>query len=141
MSGGDAHDLTGSWTGVYFYPLDPEFNPHDELPPTPFSAVLRDVGGQVTGSTLEPDLTGPPGSPDIPARLEGERLGSRLGFTKFPEGGGQTHTIDYEGEIAPDGDSVSGRWIIHGDWSGTLRMQRRLAAVEAAAKFAEGISR
>ena len=31
-------DLTGRWTGVYFYPVDPVHNPFDDCPPTPFLA-------------------------------------------------------------------------------------------------------
>lgn len=120
-------DLTGRWTGVYFYPVDAEFNPDDALPPTPFEAQLHDVGGQVTGSTLEPDNLGPAGAPSIPARLEGHHFDGQLVFTKFPNGGGQTHTIDYVGAISADGNSISGRWVIHGDWSGPFQMQRNLA--------------
>lgn len=127
----DAFDLTGRWSGVYFYPVDPDWNPDDDLPPTPFTADLKDAGGRVTGTTLEPDVLGPPGSPPIPATIEGERMGTRLDFTKFPDGGGQTHSIDYHGDISADGNVVSGDWIIHGDWSGTFRMQRRVVTAEA----------
>jgi hypothetical protein len=56
-------DLSGRWTGVYFYPVDAEFNPYDDLPPTPFEAQIRDASGEVTGSTLEPDALGLPGAP------------------------------------------------------------------------------
>lgn len=120
-------DLSGRWTGVYFYPVDAEFNPFDDLPPTPFEAQLHDAGGDVTGSTLEPDALGPAGALPIPARLEGHHFDGQLVFTKFPNGGGQTHTIDYVGAISADGNSISGRWVIHGDWSGPFQMQRNLA--------------
>jgi hypothetical protein len=118
-------DLSGRWTGVYFYPEDAEFNANDNLPATPFTAELSDRNGHVTGTTLEPDLLGSPGAPPITATIEGDRLGGRLIFTKFPEGDRQTHTIDYDGDISEDGDTIEGRWIIHGDWSGAFRMQRR----------------
>ncbi|MFO0411474.1 MAG: hypothetical protein ACK51B_01230, partial [bacterium] len=36
-------DLTGRWTGVYFYPVDPVHSPFDDYPPTPFLAELCDV--------------------------------------------------------------------------------------------------
>lgn len=125
-------DLSGRWTGVYFYPVDAEFNPYDDLPPTPFEAQLRDAGGEVTGSTLEPDALGPADALPIPARLEGHHFDGQLVFTKFPDGGGQTHSIDYIGSISTDGNSIAGRWVIHGDWSGTFRMQRKPAPVNAA---------
>lgn len=125
-------DLSGRWTGVYFYPVDAELNPYDDLPPTPFEAQLHDVGGEVTGSTLEPDNLGPIGAPPVPARLEGHHFDGQLVFTKFPDGGGQTHSIDYIGSISTDGNSIAGRWVIHVDWSGTFRMQRKPAPVNAA---------
>lgn len=129
-------DLTGRWTGIYFYPIHPEWNPGDELPPTPFTAELVDAGGLITGSTLEPDVLSEAGAPPIPAVLEGHHEGWVLTFTKFPDGGGQVHTIDYVGDIAPDGNSVEGRWIIHGEWSGVFRMQRRVVSTPVADEIA-----
>ncbi|MNS77969.1 hypothetical protein D3C86_1805940 [compost metagenome] len=75
---------------------------------------------------------GPAGAPPIPARLEGHHFDGQLVFTKFPNGGGQTHSIDYVGSISADGNSIAGRWVIHGDWSGTFRMQRRPAPINVA---------
>lgn len=69
-----------------------------------------------------------------PATLEGHRLDGQLTFTKFPDGGGQVHSIDYIGSISGDGNCVSGQWIIHGTWSGTFRMQRKLPHVAVARK-------
>lgn len=129
-------DLSGRWTGVYFYPVDAAFNPHDVLPPTPFEAQLRDASGDVSGSTLEPDALGPPGAPPIPARIEGHHFDGQLVFTKFPDGGGHTHSIDYVGSISSDGNSIAGRWVIPGDWSGTFRMQRSLTPVSATLEVA-----
>lgn len=123
-----AIDLTGRWTGVYFYPVDPDWNANDDLPATPFTAELADVGGMVTGSTLEPDILGDSGAPPIPATLEGHHFDGELTFTKFPDGGGQLHTIDYIGAIAADGNSISGQWIIHGEWSGAFTMQRKVVS-------------
>ena len=134
-------DLTGRWTGVYFYPIDPELNPEDDLPPTAFTAELRDVAGHVTGTTLEPDMFGEPGDPPIPATLEGHRLDGQLTFTKFPDGGGQLHSIDYLGAISGDGNSISGQWIIHGVWSGTFRMQRRIVPVAVARQVDTAVPR
>ena len=129
----DRVDLTGRWTGVYFYPVDAEWNCDDSLPATPFTAELTDRGGYLSGTTVEPDLAGPPGAPPIEATLEGDRLGLRIGFTKTPEGR-QTHTIDYHGEVSADGDMIDGVWIIHGAWSGTFRMERRSIDEETRAR-------
>ena len=128
---GGADDLTGRWEGVYFYPVDADVNPLDDLPPTPFTAVIEDRGGEIHGQTSEPDLSGGPANDngEILAVIEGHRLAAALFFTKFPRGR-QTHTIDYQGIISGDGNSISGQWIIHGEWSGTFQMQRRLTSAE-----------
>ena len=130
-------NLTGRWTGVYFYPADQTLNANDNMPATPFTAALIDAGGVITGTTLEPDTLGGPGAPDIPAIVDGSHDGALLTFTKFPEGGGHDDPIVYSGLITPDGDSVTGDWSIPGAWSGTFRMQRctvsETAAEDAAA--------
>ena len=131
----DRTDLTGRWEGVYFYPIDEEMNPFDDLPPTPFTADLTDKSGLVEGRTSEPDLFGGPGSLPIPARLEGSHAHGELIFTKYPEGGGQIHTIDYVGSISSDANSISGRWIIYGEWEGTFRMQRRAVTPDMTARL------
>lgn len=126
-------DLTGPWAGVYFYPVHAEWNPDDSMAPTPFKAEIADVDGQISGTTVEPDLVYGPGYPDVCATIEGHREGLTLFFTKFPEG--RLHTIDYVGDVAADGNSISGQWIIHGDWSGVFRMQRAgTATVQAATR-------
>lgn len=115
-------DLSGRWTGVFFYPVDPELNPDDAYPPTAFSATLVDVNGHISGSTTEPDIQSPTAA-HIQATLDGYRERTHVFFTKFPQGR-QTHTIDYHGDIAPDGNAISGTWTIYGEWSGPFLMQR-----------------
>ena len=137
----DEPNLTGRWTGVYFYPVDPEWNPDDDLPPTPFTAELQDVGGLVTGTTLEPDVFGGAAEPPISSTLDGHRLDGQLTFTKFPNGGGHVHSIDYIGSISGDGNSVSGQWIIHGEWSGTFHMQREITPVSASREVDAAVER
>jgi hypothetical protein len=117
-------DLSGRWSGVYFYPVHPEMNPLDDAPPTPFECVLLDSGGQITGTTSELDMFEPE-MPSIEATLEGHNLGGQLTFTKTPDPLRQTHTIDYLGTISGDGNVIDGRWIIYGTWEGTFRMERR----------------
>jgi hypothetical protein len=120
----DRIDLTGRWTGVYFYPEDHAWNANDNMSATPFTAELTDTGGVIVGQTVEPNLTFP-GRPDIRGVLEGRHDGARLTFAKTPDADHQDHVIYYDGDISPDGGAVTGRWSIPGDWSGEFRMQRR----------------
>jgi hypothetical protein len=135
-------DLTGRWTGVYFYPVDPVQNPFDDCPPTPFVADLRDVAGTVTGTTSERDVMYD-ASAIIPSVIEGSHDGSTLRFVKFsdaPEG--FEDAIHYDGAISGDGLTVEGQWSILDAWSGTFRMQRQSGvAAGLEAEAAESLSR
>ncbi|QTC93030.1 hypothetical protein [Brevundimonas goettingensis] len=84
----------------------------------------------MSGRTLEPDVLGGAGAPDIPAVLEGRFADGVLVFTKFSEGGGHIDPIHYEGLVSTAGDEISGTWTIKADWSGTFRMQRRVVSAE-----------
>jgi hypothetical protein len=131
---GGAVDLTGRWTGIYFYPAASIYNPFDSFPPTPFDAELTQVGARVSGRTLEPDVLGGAAAPDIPAVLEGHFVDGVLVFTKFSEGGGHVDPILYEGVVSGDGNEIAGTWTIKDDWSGSFRMQRRVFTTEEAVR-------
>ena len=135
-------DLTGRWTGVYFYPLDPVHNPFDDCPPTPFLAELSDVAGTVTGTTSEPDVMYD-ASVIIPSVIDGSHDGSTLRFVKFSEAReGFEDAINYDGAISKDGLTIDGGWSIPGGWSGTFRMQRQSgAAASREAEAADSITR
>lgn len=126
-------DLSGHWTGVYFYPDDNLYNANDDNPPTPFTAELLDDHGVVSGSTLEPDLAGPVAGGEVRALIEGSRTSAELRFTKYPDSPRQD-PIHYTGLVSADGNAVSGDWVIPGEWSGTFRMQRRVAPAAAEVK-------
>lgn len=125
-------DLSGRWSGVYFYPVDAEVNPFDDWPPTPFTADLEDRGGIISGQTEEPDLMGWEEAPPIVARIEGQHFNGVLTFTKTPQDDRHIHNIDYTGAISADGNTISGTWIIYPDWSGTFQMQRSDVGATAA---------
>ncbi|MBU1540171.1 MAG: hypothetical protein KKC29_02940 [Alphaproteobacteria bacterium] len=132
-------DLTGRWTGVYFYPVDPVQNPLDDCPPTPFIAEVTDTAGIVRGTTSEPDVMYD-ATVHIPSVIEGSHDGSALRFVKFsdaPEG--FEEAIHYDGAISKDGLTIQGQWSIPGWWSGTFRMQRQSGA--AASREAEAADR
>lgn len=127
---GAAIDLTGRWTGVYFYPADHAWNAFDDMPPTAFSAMLEDAAGLVTGTTSEEDVLGRNGGVWIGSVIQGRHDGRRLTFVKFTqsrEGFGEP--IHYDGDISSDGLSIEGRWDIPGKWSGPFRMQRQSGEV------------
>lgn len=124
----DGVDLTGRWTGVYFYPDDHVWNANDAYPPTPFTAELAESLGAVTGTTHEFDLMGPTPTVEIIAVIEGTRDGDALNFVKYPDSWHQV-PIHYTGVIAPGGNDISGEWTIPGNWSGVFRMQRRDVSV------------
>ena len=121
--------LTGQWAGVFFYPDGAP----EEFVPTSFRATLAEQGSHFTGQTTERDYWSSVGS-DLHAVLEGQRTGLSLAVTKIPDGG--RVTIEYVGELTPDGQTIRGRWHILGNWSGTFEMQRQGSVAEAGERTA-----
>lgn len=121
-----ARDLTGRWDGIFNYP--------HTLPPTGFVATLVELRGALTGEVEEPD----DGGAALAAVVEGERIGSRVRFTKRYDALARAHyAVAYEGTLTPDGDEIVGEWTIPGIWSGSFIMVRaagRAAAVEQVAR-------
>jgi hypothetical protein len=110
-----AGDLSGEWRGIFNYPRG--------QPPTEFTATLHDAGGRLSGSTVEPSLSGG----TIVARIDGSHVGSAVSFMKLydddPED--QYDTVAYEGAVDAEGTEIAGRWSIPGVWSGSFIMVRR----------------
>jgi hypothetical protein len=126
----DSLDLSGLWAGVFFYPDGAPEN----FVPTSFRATLDEQGSHFTGQTTERDYWSSVAS-DLHAVLEGQRTGLSLAFTKIPDGG--RVTIEYVGELTPDGQTIRGRWHILGNWSGTFEMHRqRAGAADAGERVA-----
>jgi len=131
-------DLTGRWTGIYFYPVDDRYNANDNLPATPFTADLTEAAGQITGATLETAVGGGIGR-QIAGVVEGLHAGDELTFTKYPDN--SDHVIRYTGSVSADGDSISGVWSIPDSWSGAFRMQRKPAPVTASLETGASVPR
>lgn len=116
----DPLDVTGEWTGLYNYPQG--------LPPNRFTATLCETGGVVTGETVEPSPSAHAGygGGDAHAFLDGRRDAAQISFLKQYDA---THRADtpvaYAGAISGDGDEITGRWQVAGDWSGTFITVRR----------------
>lgn len=124
-----ADDLTGRWQGIFNYPR--------ANPPTGFAAALEDVGGRLSGETVEPSLSGG----EVRARLDGRRDGGSVTFSKlYDDQDGGYDTVAYEGTVAADGLEITGRWTIPGVWSGTFIMVRETGVEEPAEQEAEAVT-
>ena len=115
----DPLDVTGTWTGIYSYPR--------ALPANGFLAVLRETGGAVTGETTERSPSAHPdyGGGEARAFLDGRREGTAVHFVKHYDAAHRVGTpVLYQGTLAPDGDEITGRWEVPGQWGGSFIMTR-----------------
>ena len=123
MSGKGDLDLTGEWTGFFNYPVP--------APPVNFEAVLREVDGQVTGTSTEVGDTPRSRGRILHAVLDGQRDGASVRFLKMYEDADEEYdVVRYSGSLDAGGDEISGRWEIGGIWSGTFLMVRKRGAAE-----------
>jgi len=119
-------DLTGFWTGTYWY-----FD-HSQ-PVVPFLANLDDQGGSLSGSISEPDLHFGTGM-RLEAILVGLREGRRVNFAKAYDGAGPfAHRVVYNGSLSDDGKVIKGSWYLSGYW-GAFEMSRELLELEEPAE-------
>jgi hypothetical protein len=125
MTSAPDFDLSGRWTGMYNYP--------SAYPPNGFEAVLSDLAGAIAGTIFEQD-DGPEGGGGIlESVIEGRRQGSAVTFTKmYVDVDRMPDAVFYAGTLDPDGNEISGRWEIPGDWAGTFLMIRSPGAGETA---------
>ncbi|MEP3050917.1 MAG: hypothetical protein ABJP48_07415 [Erythrobacter sp.] len=116
---GDPLNLTGRWDGVFRYP-------QDIMPVTPFLAEISESAGVFSGTVIEPDING---SGSASAKLDGHREGQSIDFTKVytMREAGYENPVDYVGQIAPDGLSITGMWSLL-DMNGSFEMHRDAAA-------------
>ena len=125
MTGEAEYDLTGQWSGIYNYP--------DRFPPNSFEAVLRDVGGRLTGTTTEQEnIVGKSGT--LHAVIDGQRDGASVQFIKMYDDADEDYdVVRYNGTVAAGGDEIAGTWEVPGVWQGTfimIRGSRAAASVE-----------
>lgn len=116
-------DLTGFWTGTYWY-----FR-HGE-PVVPFLANIDESSGAISGTISEPDFL-----LDSDARLSaflvGDRDGMRVKFAKVYDGEGSfAHRVDYTGALLDDGKVLKGSWYLAGEWGG-FEMSRQILKEES----------
>lgn len=127
---GRALNLTGHWSGEFVYP-------RQGGPTTPFLATIRDDGGRLSGTIIEPDNIR--GGSTIAAHVVGLRHGSSVDFTKSygpAPPAGYENPVDYVGSVSSDGNTITGVWSLL-TMDGSFEMRREAAAGEEAEEEAE----
>jgi len=121
-------DLTGLWSGAYWYSARPM--------PTPFTAHIIETGGNLTGTTLEPATFGSPGLSELSADISGARGGSDVAFTKryHPAQGVHGDPIRYAGTVDDTLTSIEGEWRLPSGFSGRFVLVRASRGVNAKAR-------
>lgn len=127
---GDPLDMTGLWHGTYSYVAY-------ERQTMPFAANIVDDSGHLSGSIIEPAsgeeaLLGE----EIGAMIAGARGERSVDFTKTYRGQIWSHSVDYVGQLSPDGQMVTGMWSVD-SLDGTFEMHRDLKLEELAEQEAE----
>ena len=102
--------LSGTWTGAYFYSTPGQR-------PVEFVLILEVAGGACRGRTEEPNTFGHPSAPKLFANIQCSLTTGpgppRLAMRKVYDGtGGQSHGVDYVGELSADARSITGTWSL-----------------------------
>lgn len=128
----DNHDLTGMWDGVYSYPAV-----QGAGPTTPFLADISEVGGQISGTIIEPHEFR---RGTAHATIIGHRVGNVVDLSKIYRGAGAEYDepVAYTGQLSNDGTLITGHWMMQ-EWSGPFEMVRQ-ARVEVHEEARESIS-
>jgi hypothetical protein len=125
MSG--AADMSGLWSGVYFYGGDDGVS---------FTAWIEDMSGVLSGTTLEPNTFAPSALEELEAHINGSREGADVEFKKLyaPSTGIKQPAIVYRGKADTAFTTVVGTWTPAGSVlaGGSFRMMRLKTAKSAA---------
>jgi hypothetical protein len=101
-------DISGTWLGTFW----------QDDQPTRFEASLVEGGNTLSGNILDDGWLGD-------ALVAGDRLGSRINFTKRYLSG--THDlVAYSGVIEASGDSMRGTWRIGQNFEGPWEAHRKV---------------
>lgn len=127
----DDTTLTGVWDGLYSYS-------RAGAPESPFTAVLFDTAGALSGTIHETMNFVGGGAAEASAFIDGTASAGHIAFTKTYDGtNGQTHTVAYDGALSADGGEIDGLWTIRtiaGPITGRFLMIRARRAARAARK-------
>jgi hypothetical protein len=124
-------DLTGLWSGEYWYV-------GLAMAPVPFSAHIVDVGGSISGTTLEPNTFAHPGLIELSADVSGSRGELTVQWNKLyhPAPGAHRDPIFYSGTIDPKFTMIDGEWRAQG-LAGRFVLARISRGAKAEAKARE----
>lgn len=112
-------DLTGLWSGRYYYP-----RPINGITSVEFEMDLTFSQGRITGFVSEPNTFGNRTSAKLYATFDGTVSGNQVEWTKTYDGtGGVNHSVIYRGTIDRQARRIEGRWIIRSDWSGDFNIE------------------
>ena len=124
MNAGAKLDVSGEWTGIYSYPSG--------LPPISFLAALTEREGWIAGVIEEHSREGAGPARRLGASIQGRRSGAAVTWLKlYDDPGFGYDAVGYEGAVSADGEEISGRWSIAGEWSGAFLMVRKSRAAAA----------
>ena len=132
--------LSGLWSGRYWY-----MSPSLHIPATvPFSAVILDVDGEITGTTLEPNSFVDNQLSELTAVIDGRREGGMIDFLKIYDPLPDLHQypIDYAGEVDEDLARIIGGWAISFDLDeerGGFELVRLTTSVEVSRSVSIGL--
>lgn len=118
----DPAALAGSWKGTYVYA-------GQGRRPVEFTLAVQVRGSACRGRTEELNTFGTPSVPKLYANVECRLLAGtvprRVVLRKVYDGtGGQSHSIDYAGDLSLDGRNITGTWTV-GAQSGRFWLSRQ----------------
>lgn len=128
MNDSKNNNLSGFWSGTYNYAQVPVA--------TPFNLFMEDNGGDLSGTTLEPNTFARSTLAELSATITGARAGSDVTFRKVYDAGQGAHanTVFYEGKVNADLTVIEGFWTFRQPHmpTGGFRLSRASGAAEEA---------
>ncbi|APE26941.1 hypothetical protein [Aurantiacibacter gangjinensis] len=112
----DQSSIKGLWTGSFQYFSSPDAGDH------PFKAKIFERDGVLSGMVIEEHEMA---LQSVRAEIKGSREGRRITFTKTYLESSEIYksAVEYAGEIAADGDTITGTWKLPHD-GGPFTMTR-----------------
>jgi hypothetical protein len=126
MSESEHSGLSGVWEGLFSYPR--------LYQPTPFTAVLLEFGGSISGTIHELCNNGRSAGKVLNSTVDGSCAENSVQFVKVydPATPGHGRPITYVGALNSDATEIEGQWTVQGSWSGKFLLIRTSRQPDAA---------